>query len=578
MLGVAAAISALLGLLAGALHVGRTRVARLLHGGRIDREVRALFGERAEVTHVAIDARWRLVLGATNLAIPGGLTLDVKEARLRGPTRAGAIVVESCEGTLRFRSLEAKVSYRVREAPSAPLDGSLVARGATWRVSAHPERGAREASPESKDAPPFDFEGSIRVSKESYEVVATRVACDGAIGTFELRGANGPPRAVLRGEGVGARLLDALIALAGPSPLAVPRSAKVAGELTIEPDFTRRLDATVATPTSSLAANLRLSAQDDLAGSKVAGTLSFADAIEARILAGRLLPRPEGAAALDLAVSGTLADWKLAGPCKAPRLVVEPLTVTDATAIIDVSLRGVRWSGFEATLAGGRLQGSGSVERGEHASELRAAGVRVEELPLGEEPLLRGLATAELTLRGSGDSLGALEGSGALEVLEPEYPFLRRASASLATFGLPPLPTKGAAPLRAQVALAKGLLRIQEIAGRVEGMAFSGSLALAASGELSGRIEAHLEDRYLANSVLLVLPAIFTGRITIPLIISGTASAPRYEADLVGTLGKLVSKNSVTGALGGIVDGLLGNIFGGLRDRRDDEDGKRSRR
>src|SRR4051812_46386730 len=109
MLLVGAAIILGLGLLAAAAHAGRTTLVRRLHGARIEREVRDLFGPQAEVTRVEIDTRWRLVLSERNLHIPGDLTLDVLEARIRGVARAETITLESLEGTLRWRSLVAPV-------------------------------------------------------------------------------------------------------------------------------------------------------------------------------------------------------------------------------------------------------------------------------------------------------------------------------------------------------------------------------------------------------------------------------------------------------------------------------------
>src|SRR5689334_18035579 len=107
--GVVAVLVALL----VAAHVARTTLVRRLHGARLESEVRALFGPQAPVGRIEIDSRWRLVLSAKDLAIPGGLTLDVQEARIRGVTRPESAVVESIDGTLRWRGLVAPVAYRV---------------------------------------------------------------------------------------------------------------------------------------------------------------------------------------------------------------------------------------------------------------------------------------------------------------------------------------------------------------------------------------------------------------------------------------------------------------------------------
>lgn len=558
-----AVVVLLVAVLAVAAHLGRTALVRRLHGARIEREVRALFGPQAEVTRIEIDTRWRLVLAGKNLHIPGGLTLDAREARLRGISRPDSLVLETLEGTLRWKALEAPIRYRVGEQPTAPVHGSLVARGATWRPG----------------APAFDFDGTVRIARNDYTVTGTKIVCEGASGSGELRGTDGPPRTKLHFEEVGANLLAHLVALLGDHPLAIPAKARTAGDLEIDPDFTRRLDATLTTESSRLAAALRVSPADRLDGSKVTGTLSFADANEARIFTGRLKPEAAGDATVDLEVSGPTNDWLLAGKTRAARVAVDArsvrpemtlvLAATDVVCAVEVRQHGVRWSGFEASFLGGRIAGSGALDAKSHASELRVEGVRIEDLPVGlEEPLLEGVGSGTFTIRGEGDETAKLEGEGDLELAEPDYRFLEQAGASLQAFGLPPLPLRGTSPLRARLQLTGGRILFREIAGRVDGMRFDGNVELTWKGGLAGRIEAHLDDRYLSKSLLLALPALFTGQVTIPLTISGKVGAPRYDADLVGTIGKLVSKNSVTGAIGGIVDGLLGNLLGG-GDRRD---------
>ncbi len=210
------------------------------------------------------------------------------------------------------------------------------------------------------------------------------------------------------------------------------------------------------------------------------------------------------------------------------------------------------------------------------APDASSEGVRVQDIPVGvADPLLLGFVTGVLTIRGKGDATESLEGEGQLEVREPEYRFLRQASESLRPFGLPDLPPRGTEPFRARLIFGGGRVTVRGIDGRVEGMRFEGTIDLGWSRRLSGTILAHLEQRYLARSVVLALPSIFTGQLTVPLEISGQVGAPRYTADLVGTLGRLVTGNSVTGAITGLVDGVLGNLLGG---ERRDEDPRKPRR
>jgi hypothetical protein len=557
MLWVAGAL-VLIGSLVAAAHFLRTSLVRWLYGERITKEVQSLLGAEAEVTHVAVDTKWRLVLAAKNLTIPGGLKLDVSEARIRGLGRPDDLVVESIDGALAWRGLRASVSYRANEKPTAPLDGSLTARGATWR----------------EGAPPFDFEGTLRVAKNDYTLKATKVTCDGATGQGELAGTDGPPRTTLKAEKIGAPLLGHLVALIVPKrEHEIPAKSVSEGTLEIAPDFTRKLDLRLMTVASDVLLAARISPAGELAGSKVTGTLSFADALEAKIFTTRIRPKPVHAAALDLGLRGTTDAPVLAGMVGAARVEVEAgglaIEATDAASAIELDARGLRWGELEANALGGRLRGSGVIDARGHSSEVRVEGVRVQDLPVGiSDPLLLGFVTGVLTLRGKGDATESLEGEGQLEVREPEYRFLRQASESLRPFGLPDLPTRGSEPFRSRIIFGGGRVTFREIQGRVDGMRFEGSIDVYWSRRLSGTILVHLEQRYLSRSVVLALPSIFTGQLSVPLEISGQVGTPTYTADLVGTLGRLVTGNSVTGAITGLVDGVLGNLLGG--ERRDD--------
>jgi len=542
-----------------AAHLSRTTLVRYLYGERITKEVRALFGADAEITRVEIDSRWRLVLAGKRLRIPGDLTLDVTEARLRGIGRPESIVVESIEGVLAWRRLRAPVSYRVQENPTAPVHGTLTARGATWR----------------EGAPHFDFEGTLRVAKNDYAVAALRVTCDGGAGSGELAGTDGPPTTVLRAEKIKAAIFTHLVSLlVDDHPLTAPAKAEVSGELRIEPDFTRRLDLRLATPSSDVLLAARVSKEGKLDGTKLTGTLSFEDALEAGVFTTRIRPRPVGSSTLDLELRGTTEKPALSGSVRAPSVELEAgpvsIPVSDARCTIELDERGLRWSALETIFGGGRVGGSGVIDANGHTSDIHLEAVRVEDLPVGlDDPLLRGLASGTLSVRGKGDETENLEGEGVIEVAEPEYRFLRGASEPLRAFGLPGLPLRGTAPLRARIQLTGGRIVLRAIQGSVEGMRFEGTIELSWKKRLAGRIEVHLEQRYLAKSLVLALPAVFTGQVTVPLEISGEVGAPRYAADLVGTLGRLVVDNSVTGAITGLVDGLLGNLLGG--ERRDDD-------
>src|SRR5579883_821936 len=424
-------------------HVARTSLVRALYGARIEREVRDMFGPEADVTHMAVDTRWRLVLAGKRLRIPGGLYLDVSEGRLR--VRGSHVTLESARGTLSWRSLRAPLEFTSFAAPGAPVHGTLVARGATWGDGSFP----------------FDFEGELEVGPGDYSVTATKVSCAGATGTGELHGTTGPPVTAIKAEGVGAELLSRLVALLARNPLTIPKAARASGELLIEPTFARRLDLHLETPGSKVSAALRVSPEGKLEGSRISGTVSLEDALEAGIFTARVRPRPTGTATVDLELLGSTDEPALKGPVRSPRVEVEApkvvLAATEVVVTIELDARGLRWSGLEATLAQGRLGGSGILDATGHASDLKYAGVRIEELPLGVDPrLLRGVATGALSLRGVADDVEKLEGAGPLEIAQPEYGFLARASASLEAFGLPALPVRGNRPLRARVEISKG--------------------------------------------------------------------------------------------------------------------------
>ena len=109
--------------------------------------------------------------------------------------------------------------------------------------------------------------------------------------------------AATHGEGVGANLLRHLLALLGAQPLVVPAKALTSGDLAIEGDFTRRLDATLATESSRFRSRIAQvvtrpqsseAEPDDGAGGLDGGALAGGDRGGAGGRAGRTGPGRPG--------------------------------------------------------------------------------------------------------------------------------------------------------------------------------------------------------------------------------------------------------------------------------------------
>ncbi|MBI3891291.1 MAG: hypothetical protein HY303_07145 [Candidatus Wallbacteria bacterium] len=343
----------------------------------------------------------------------------------------------------------------------------------------------------------------------------------------------------------------------------------------------------LTTPSSKLRLELRVGATAELTGSKLTGSLSFEDALALGIFATDFKPLPGGELALQTELAGPMTAPTLHGNAFAPQLelAMGPANAfpvysgSDAAVCFELKPTRLEWRDFTVRAFGGKLAGCGFVELGVagsgHGAELSWSQVRLEQLPTGASgarglaSLLRASASGAVHLRGTTGALDRLTGTGELLLSEPDYLLVRRATETLAGYGLPLPRSRGTGTCRCAVTLAGERIELSAIRGNLEGIGFDGELAFTWAGSVDGTIRVHLESSYLSRSTMLALMAM-AGSVTIPILVRGSVSQPIVSADVAAALDRFVDSTPVGDALSRAQDELWNLLDGpGLRPGQD---------
>jgi hypothetical protein len=380
------------------------------------------------------------------------------------------------------------------------------------------------------------------------------------------------PLLALQIEGADGALL---MGLGGATLARLPRDASLSGELSVS--AARAVTGTFAlsTPRSALRLHLALDEGRSLLGSTLRGHLAAADAATIGLSTGPVLPQPEDVVTVDTRLTGTLSRPGIAGRLAAEHLSLRigrddheaspfVIEVDDASVLLDVGPDGVSWQRLAARLYGGRVTSSGRAFRASGAlgATLAWSGVTLDALPARSpgEPaigaLLGGRAAGELRFERESRAEHALEARGHVTVSEPVYHFVGRVAPTLARYGLPAVSRRGAGPLVAEMRLARGEVVIEPAAATLDGIEVEGSLRVRAGGDLLGRVHVHLLEGYLARSRLLALPAALSGRVTIPVYVTGPPGALDVRTDALEILDGLLAGSRAGEAVKTVVGGL----------------------
>lgn len=372
----------------------------------------------------------------------------------------------------------------------------------------------------------------------------------------------------------------------GPRPksdLWIPGDARLFGEVSWAQDQSLAGTIGVETPRSSLLLQLAMSPDRGLAGSTLRGRLAIADALLSGLFDTAIRPLPEGSAQIEAAIGGTPVKAVISGRATASELrfgldgsAASPTArVEDVTVLFSIDPERIVWRNLQARIYGGTFGSSGLIASGPSFTGLQSSvwwsGVLVEQIPGGPGvnemgDSIRGRLSGEMRLDRRG--AGSLTGRGHAELADPDYRFLAKAQPALAAYELPIPPTRSAVPLRTLVRLSEKTILLSELRASVDGCSIEGAATIGPRGELRGLLHAHIEERLLSRSPLLSIPAAFTGDVVVPVTLGGSLERPRFEADLVGALERLVTNNNVGSAIRGAVGELWSAISWEPAERR----------
>lgn len=406
-------------------------------------------------------------------------------------------------------------------------------------------------------------------------------------------GAEAVPLAALQIDRVDASLFPALAALAGapvrlarsgrapPGEVWIPPDLTLTGELMVHPDLAASGAFALETKRTELLLRVSLARGRDLLGSTLRGRLAIADALTLGFFPDPVRPHPAGAFEIDARLGGTLNRPGLAGRVSIARLLLaageDPalpaFVLEDLSTVLDVDAERFAWHKLKGRFCEGVFASSGRAAASGLNATVGWSGVRVELVPTDASgtsalaTLIHGASAGELRFERDGPPYRPIIGRGGTQLGDPTYFFAKKLAPMLERYGLPAIRPRGRGPLQARLVLGPGELLVESLQAAADGIEVGGDVRVGRDGRLAGRIAVHLLEEYLRQSVMLALPAAVAGRVTIPVDLGGTVSAPEIRTDAMEILEGLLARNRVNDVVKGVVDGILGAIPGARRGR-----------
>lgn len=487
-----------------------------------------------------------------DLVIGPGSTLDldldlggsVADPHAVGRARAASLIVARAgrEGSVRADDLTATLDLDLRRARYRDLKASAHgARVAGWG------RVPFGSPPEAAAAVPV---AALAVEQGGVGLIAALASLFGV----PVRAARAPA------AGIGFHL---------PADLAVD------GEIMIRRDRSATGALAVTTPRTDLRLTLAHGGDGSLVGSTLRGRIDAEDAATIGLFPRSVRPGSGARAEVDARLGGTLDAPAISGRLRGDALVLaitaDPaypsIAVSDIDVLVDADRGRLSWHRLRGRFCGGTFASSGRVAFGDGGGIHAVVGfadVRVEQIPTSASgpsrlaSLLHGAASGEVRLDRHGFGDAPLSARGEITVADPRYLAARDLTEQLARFGLPRLRTTGRGPLTARVRLAHRELFVDALRAAVEGVDLAGDVRASLDGRLDGRVTVDLSAAYLSASPLLAVPAAIAGRVTIPVTLAGTVSAPEIRTDARAILDELMGRSRIGDTLRGVVGDLRG--------------------
>ncbi len=315
---------------------------------------------------------------------------------------------------------------------------------------------------------------------------------------------------------------------------------------------------------TDLVASVRVSPGPDprLDGSWVRGTVALADLLAIRVLAADFVPLPEGAARLDATVDGPAREPTASGFVTIPRVrfasAKSPIfTVTDLSVLFRIDPSKLVWHRLLGRVYGGSIASSGLLGFGGSFRGIEAT-LSAREVSLGHVPsdrrgtpvaeLARGRLALDMRFDQRGTAPSSCRGSARLD--DGAFPALALAAPSLSPYGLRPPNERATAPATLDFVLAEHGCVVSNVVAAVAGCEARGDANIGWSGTIDASFVVALGEAYLAASTVLVVPAILTERLTLPVRIDGPLASPAFHADLAACLGRFMTDNRVSTFVG----------------------------
>jgi AsmA protein len=236
----------------------------------------------------------------------------------------------------------------------------------------------------------------------------------------------------------------------------------------------------------------------------------------------------------------------------------KPVRITGLQAAVEGTMQEARLNNLAFEVFNGSVKGQGSMGLGSVAppfqAKLAADGLKLEPMvaATGFKPLsANGTAAANLNVKGRGLSMPgltkALEGTGVIALTNGSLQGLKlmqEVAALLKVVGLPPEDIKATvfSSINGDFAVRQGLVAVQRLLIDSHDFQATGNGTIGLDQSVHLRVNMNLSpslSRRIATASPIAQVALSEGRLSVPLLISGTIQSPSYALDTKMFAGKV---------------------------------------
>lgn len=207
-----------------------------------------------------------------------------------------------------------------------------------------------------------------------------------------------------------------------------------------------------------------------------------------------------------------------------------------------LTLVDCQWSELGAGFLDGRLENGHGLSSWREPEQtvkgyLEFTGLQLERWPTMNhshalEGVLAGRARGHLDFEGLAEDVQSITGTGPLVLEEARYPFVTDLQDWADLLALPVPHVDGLRPAKATMHIEGGGFRVVHIDAPLYGINISGHWGFDGESLVRGRLLVRLQRIFLQRSPMLVLPAMMSGPVEVPVEFQGTLEEPEIRADL----------------------------------------------